>query len=49
MLLFAATATAFCTSSVDFTVTAAAGVELANRLLKRFFAAPYSVLDGRMT
>jgi hypothetical protein len=40
---------ALCTSLVDFTATTAEGVELSNRLLKRFFAAAYSVLDGRMT
>jgi len=49
MLSFAANSTAFCTSSVDFTVTTAAGVESANRELKTFFAAPYWALDGRMT
>src|SRR3979409_500146 len=49
MLPFAANSTAWRTSSVDFTVTTAAGVESANRELKTFFAAPYSALDGRMT
>src|ERR1700682_3747827 len=49
MLPFAANSTALRTSSVDFTVTTAAGVESANRELKTSFAAPYSALDGRMT
>src|SRR5690349_6436866 len=49
MLAFAANSTALRTSSVDFTVTTAVGVESANRELKTIFAAPYSALDGRMT